>query len=302
MTSAARRAITVLVVAVALVALSAFVRVSDLTAQMADARDASAGLEVRLEAAQGRGADLDTVRAELADAHETLGAVIDARPGFLEAVAAFAAAEQSASGKVDVTEAHADVLAQQAVVLAERDDPEGVAEAARTVRAEAAAVVRSVEEFDAEQARIAALRASEGAGMSSGVSAPGSVSGYARVRAALDRVGGAHVPLQEYAGACGGVTADACAMRSGEIRFTAAVAGWSDGRLHWAMAHELAHIHQFAVWGAMTASPTYAALFGGDPELLANCMAQQRGFGGGVSCSGEQLAWSAGIWAGSVQG
>ncbi len=69
------------------------------------------------------------------------------------------------------------------------------------------------------------------------------------------------------------------------------------------MAHELAHIHQFRVWGALQASPGYAALYGGSIELLANCMAAQRGYpSGSVSCSGAQLDFGAAIWHGYVAG
>ena len=126
------------------------------------------------------------------------------------------------------------------------------------------------------------------------------VSGYARVRAALDLVGGGDVGLEESA-SCAGGTAAACANSNGYIKYRSDVATWSDDRLNWAMAHELAHIHQFRVWGALNDSDGYHSLFGGDPEFLANCMALVRGYAGTVGCDADQQAWASAIWVGTVR-
>lgn len=126
------------------------------------------------------------------------------------------------------------------------------------------------------------------------------IDGGARVRAALDLVGGADVGLVESA-SCAGGTAAACANSDGYIKYRADVATWSDSRLNWAMAHELAHIHQFRVWGALNDSGAYQDMFGGDPEFLANCMAVVRGYAGSVGCDAEQQTWASGIWVGVVR-
>ncbi|MFB7251152.1 hypothetical protein [Microbacterium sp. NPDC056234] len=124
--------------------------------------------------------------------------------------------------------------------------------------------------------------------------------GHSRVRAALDLVGGEDVGL-EASSSCAGGTAAACANSDGYIKYSAEVATWSDSRLQWAMAHELAHIHQFRVWGALNDSGAYQELFGGDPELLANCMALVRGYAGAVGCDSDQQAWASGVWVGVVR-
>jgi len=124
--------------------------------------------------------------------------------------------------------------------------------------------------------------------------------GFARVRAALDTVGGAGVGLYESA-SCAGGTAPACANSDGYIKYRADIANWDAGRLNWAMAHELAHIYQFRVWGALNSSASYQSMFGGDPEFLANCMAVVRGYPGSVGCDGDQQAWASGVWVGAVR-
>lgn len=124
--------------------------------------------------------------------------------------------------------------------------------------------------------------------------------GHARVREALDLVGGEGVGLEQ-SSSCAGGTAAACANSNGYIKYRADVATWSDSRLNWAMAHELAHIHQFRVWGTLNESSAYQEMFGGDPEFLANCMAVVRGYAGSVGCDSEQQAWASGIWVGVVR-
>ncbi len=124
--------------------------------------------------------------------------------------------------------------------------------------------------------------------------------GYARVRAALDLVGGGDVGLEE-SSSCAGGTAAACANSNGYIKYRSDVASWSESRLNWAMAHELAHIHQFRVWGALNDSDGYHRLFGGDPEFLANCMALVRGYAGTVGCDADQQVWASAIWVGVVR-
>ncbi|WP_314428231.1 hypothetical protein [uncultured Microbacterium sp.] len=215
--------------------------------------------------------------------------VLEVRPAFLTEIAAFDAAVVGAEGKIDVAAHRAAVLSAQQAVLGERRDPATVAAATATVEA---LTVRLGEE-------IATWQASQYASASGPAWSSSGPDGYARVRAALDRVGGQNVGLYESA-SCAGGTAPACANSNGYIKYRADIAGWSVDRLEWAMAHELAHIYQFRVWGAMTSSGAYGSMFGSDPEFLANCMAVVRGFPGAVGCDAEQQRWASGIWVGAV--
>ena len=249
-------------------------------------------------------------------------ALLNAREEFVDAVAASRTALAGAKGKVDTTDEREDVLDLQATVLRERADVAVVTDAVADVEDVTADVNEAVEEYDREQERLAAERAaaaaaaagggwsggwsggsSSSSAASSGGGAAPTAGGYARVRAALNAVGGGGVPLEQFAGACGGGWAAACASSSGVIRFTPALVTWSNGRLYWAMAHELAHIHQFRVWGPLMRSSAYASLFGGNVEHLANCMAAARGYpSGNVSCSGAQIQFASAIWHGGVPG
>ncbi|HQX35475.1 MAG TPA: hypothetical protein PLA13_03870, partial [Microbacteriaceae bacterium] len=127
----------------------------------------------------------------------------------------------------------------------------------------------------------------------------GGGSAVDRARAALNQVGGGHIAVRAYDGNCQGRYADACSFSSGYIAVAPAVAGFSQSRLVWAMAHELAHQAQFGVWGALQRSGSYSALFGNNAEALANCMAAVRGYG---SCSGAQADFARGVWNRNVPG
>lgn len=224
------------------------------------------------------------------DATADRAAVLDVRPAFLDEVAALSSAISGADGKVDTAAHRASALAAQKTVLAERDDPATVIAATATVHALIEKVGEDVSSWEAAQ-----YAAPSGPAWSS--SGP---DGYARVRAALDTVGGVGVGLYESA-SCAGGTAPACANSNGYIKYRADIAGWGADRLNWAMAHELAHIYQFRVWGALTSSDAYYSMFGGDPEFLANCMAVVRGYPGSVGCDGAQQSWSSAIWVGTVR-
>ena len=217
-------------------------------------------------------------------------AVLEVRPAFLAEIAAFDAAAAGADGKLDTSAHRAAVLSAQQVVLAERRDPATVSAATATVDALTDRLGEEVATWQASQ-----YASAPGPAWSS--SGP---DGYARVRAALDRVGGQGVGLYESA-SCAGGTAPACANSDGYIKYRADITEWSADRLQWAMAHELAHIYQFRVWGALTSSGAYGSMFGGDPEFLANCMAVVRGYPGSVGCNVDQQAWASGIWVGAVR-
>lgn len=217
-------------------------------------------------------------------------AVLAQRPAFLAEVQALAVALQGAEGRVDTAAHRAAALSAQQTVAAEKENPDTVAAATATVHA-------LTEKVGTEVASWQAAQSSGPGGPAWSSSGP---DGYARVRAALDLVGGGGVGLYE-SSSCAGGNAPACANSNGYIKYRADIANWGAGRLNWAMAHELAHIYQFRVWGSLTSSGAYGSLFGGDPEFLANCMAVVRGYPGSVGCNGDQQAWASGIWVGVVR-
>ncbi|KJL21343.1 hypothetical protein RN51_02359 [Microbacterium oxydans] len=217
-------------------------------------------------------------------------AVLAQRPAFLAEVQALAVALQGAEGRVDTAAHRAAALSAQQTVAAEKENPDTVAAATATVHA-------LTEKVGAEVASWQAAQSSGPGGPAWSSSGP---DGYARVRAALDLVGGGGVGLYE-SSSCAGGNAPACANSNGYIKYRADIANWGAGRLNWAMAHELAHIYQFRVWGSLTSSGAYGSLFGSDPEFLANCMAVVRGYPGSVGCNGDQQAWASGIWVGVVR-
>lgn len=217
-------------------------------------------------------------------------AVLAVRPAFLAEIVALSSALKNAEGMVDTATQRAAALSTQQTVLAENENPDTVTAATATVHA-------LTEKVGTE---IAAWQAAQSSGPGGPPWSSGGPDGYARVRAALDLVGGRGVGLYE-SSSCAGGNAPACANSNGYIKYRADLASWSAGRLNWAMAHELAHIYQFRVWGALTSSGAYSSMFGNDPEFLANCMAVVRGYPGSVGCNGEQQAWASGIWVGAVR-
>lgn len=220
-------------------------------------------------------------------------AVLEVRPAFVTELAALSAALEGAKGKVDTTTHLASALSTQQTVLAENRNPDTVTAASATIHA-------ITEKVGSEVSSWEAIQAAQSAGPGGPAYTTSGPDGYARVRAALDRVGGGGVGLYE-SSSCAGGSAPACANSNGYIKYRADIANWSEGRLNWAMAHELAHIYQFRVWGALTSSSGYGLLFGNDPEFLANCMAVVRGYPGSVGCNGDQQAWASGIWVGAVR-
>lgn len=220
-------------------------------------------------------------------------AVLAVRPAFLAEIEALRTALATAGDKVDTSAHLAAALSAQQAVLAERVDPQVVTNATATVHALTAKVTEEVATWQAAQF----VRSAGPGGPAYTTSGP---DGYARVRAALDLVGGGGIGLYE-SSSCAGGNAPACANSNGYIKYRADIAGWSSDRLNWAMAHELAHIHQFQVWGSLNSSASYSSMFGGDPEFLANCMAVVRGYPGSQSCNGDQQAWASGIWVGAVR-
>lgn len=284
-----RRVLAVTVAAATLLAAGVIDRAVALDAERAAAQAELVALTARADAAGGRTIYLEGAveRAESDTADRA--AVLEVRPAFVDEIAALSEAMTRADGRVDTSAHRASALSAQETVRAERVDPAVV----ETARATVHALTQKID----EQLVVRPAAPDDG---TSPDPASGGPTGFARVRAALDQVGGAGVGLYESASCAGGV-APACANSDGYIKYRADIADWSTSRLQWAMAHELAHIHQFRVWGALNASSGYAALFGGDPEFLANCMAVVRGYPGDQGCDAEQQAWASSIWVGAVR-
>ncbi|WP_288874037.1 hypothetical protein [uncultured Microbacterium sp.] len=285
-----RRALAVTVALAVVLAAGVLARAEGLDAERAEAvAELRALADQRQDAAQRT--DHLAVSVERAEQDSAdRASVLAVRPAFLTEIAALSTALSGATGMVDTSAHRAAALSAQQAVLAEKENPDTVAAATATVHALAEKIGTQVASWQAAQS-------SGPGGPAWSSSGP---SGYARVRAALDLVGGGGVGLYE-SSSCAGGNAPACANSNGYIKYRADIVNWSSGRLNWAMAHELAHIYQFRVWGALTSSSAYGSLFGGDPEFLANCMAVVRGYAGSVGCNGDQQAWASGIWVGAVR-
>jgi hypothetical protein len=284
-----RRIVSVAVVAAVLLAGGAVSRAAALDAERAQV---IAELQSLSQATRTALARTDHLEGSISIAEKESterAAVLEVRPAFLAEIIAFDAAIARADGTLDTAAHRAAVLSAQQTVLAERRDPATVVAATATVHALT----------DRVGDEIATWQAAQSAAPTGPAWASSGPDGYARVRAALDRVGGQGVGLYESA-SCAGGTAPACANSYGYIKYRSDVTEWSTDRLEWAMAHELAHIHQFRVWGALTSSDAYQSMFGGDPEFLANCMAVVRGFPGSIGCDADQQRWASGIWVGAV--
>lgn len=251
-------------------------------------------LRAELDQATERGNDLKERTVTASDENVRLQSVLAVRTDFINAIAALRGSLEKAEGKVDAADSRDSALAVQQSVLAEREDPDVVIAATATLTELSQQLDADVAEWERAQ------RAVSSAPMAAWSESGAGASGYARVRGALDRVGGGGVGLYESA-SCAGGSAPACANSEGYIKFRSDVASWDESRLNWAMAHELAHIYQFRVWGAMTSSASYQSMFGADPEFLANCMAVVRGYPGAVGCNAEQQVWASGIWVGAVR-
>lgn len=284
------RVLVIGTVAVAITAGAVVARSSDLSAQREQLAAQIVRVDKLADAAERRGLWLHAQVESAEKAATVVSELASLRPSFDAAVASASEALTAAAGKVDADAARAAIRAVQATVLAERETPATVVAATATVSAIASAVTGEAAAYDAAVREVAS---------GGGAASPAGASGFDRVRHALDRVGGGGVPLYE-SGDCAGGNSPACASSEGYIKYRADLTDWDEDRLLWAMAHELAHIHQFRVWGDLNASDAYAQYFGADPEFLANCMAAVRGYPGSVGCDPGQQEWAAGIWVGVV--
>lgn len=287
-----RRALALFTMLVVLSGAAITAKSQPLEAQRAQLIAHAEGLQSQITTTAARGGYIESLTAYHQEERADLDAVLAVRGDFVAELTALSEVLAKAEGKIDTTTHRAAAIASQDTVLAERDDPTAVTNATATIHALTAKVNDELGTWEA---------AHRPAPVADGPLWSGSgPDGYARVRAALDRVGGSAVGLYESA-SCAGGSAPACANSNGYIKYRADVASWDESRLNWAMAHELGHIHQFNVWGALNSSSTYQSLFGGDPEFLANCMALVRGYPGSVGCDGDQQVWASAIWVGSVR-
>lgn len=123
-------------------------------------------------------------------------------------------------------------------------------------------------------------------------------------RGYLNSMGGKNVPIVDFDGWCGSKKVSGCSSDNGYIAINKSFNSMSTSRQKWLIAHEYAHQKQFDVWSKLRKSSTYKTLFRSDPELLANCMASQRGYtnhGAHKQCTTSRLKYSANIWKGVVK-
>jgi hypothetical protein len=269
--------------------------------------------EARLEA-EAAHYELAAVSTALADAGATLRVrqgVLDERPAFIEAVRSAGAAFEAAAGKVDVSTAHAAVLQAQATVLAETESTDAVKAQTAAVTQATADVTAAVAAFDARKAAENVKKpagSAPAAPLAPTTSQPApppapALSWFDDMRQRLNNAGGSHVSLFEYDGQCGGRYAVACSFAGVGIGVHSGIASWTSARKNWVATHELAHQYHFAVWNQVASSGGYGQLFGGDPELLANCMSSARGVtnhGHAGACTRDRIDWAAQIWNGVV--
>ncbi len=284
-----------------------------------DRASASAQVEHRLQTAAHSEAEaaqleLDAHTAELDAVISTRRAVLAEREKFNASVDAASAALTSADGKVDVASQKERVLAAQKAVVGQLEDAELVGAQTAEVAAVAAEVtelVRAHDERVAEEARRKAaanspVRSTGGSGNANPSRGPVSTGGgdwLGEMRNRLNNVGGGGYSLFEYDGNCGGTQAPACAYSGQGIAVSSSIMQFSDSQKNWAMVHELAHMYQFNVWNTLVGSASYQNLFGGNIELLANCMASAKGYtnhGHNSRCTAERVDYGRSIWAGIV--
>lgn len=273
---------------------------------------AEADLESATENESALKGGVDKAEAELA----TLQAVLAERGNFSAQLERVRQGAATAVGKVDTAQWLERVIALQDEVVTIETDPARVAELTAQVSAEADGIEKAVADYDAEQKRQAEARSSSRSGGGGGGSSsseggsPAAVGGgggsagdaVSRARSVLAGLGGSWVQVESYDGACGSKTAMACAHSDGVISIRPDAAGLGSGQFNWMIVHEYAHQVQFQNWTGITSHSKYHDLFGGDMELLANCMASARGYTyGGRNCSQQMVDEAGAVWGGGFR-
>ncbi|WP_029144205.1 hypothetical protein [Microbacterium luticocti] len=259
---------------------------------------AAATAEGTLGAAKGK-VDVAAERTRLAAIRRAATAAVDAAAVTTQTAAA-GALTSAVKAKIRAYDAaHARTAAStraaqtaQVYTAAPATSGAGAAKSATAKRATATASTKSTAKSAKSPAKAPAPKAK----------ASSSGGWFAQMRSILTQVGGGGIRLVQYNGVCAGGRAVACSTQ-GTIKVSSAIASWTHARKVWAMTHELAHQYQFRVWGKLMASKTYRSLFGGNIELLANCMASARGATAhGMHCSAKQISWARNIWSGRIVG
>ncbi|KIA73455.1 hypothetical protein ANMWB30_23820 [Arthrobacter sp. MWB30] len=223
-----------------------------------------------------------------------------------------AAAQAAAEAKAAEEAAAVAAAAEAARVEAARVEAAAAAEAAR-VQAEAEAAAAQAE-ADAEAARVqaaaeAAAAQAQAASLpfqataskapaANPAPAPAPVQAVqpapantpeamlAKYRAILNAVGGANIRLEWQPGAT------ASSWSSGVIYIGENIFGDP----YWAMRHELAHQYIFRVnQNTVIASPAFQSLFGGNIEILTNCIATVMGSSDGTPCGPDRINYARAI-------
>lgn len=242
---------------------------------------------------------------------ETLTAVLAEREGFTAAVARVRDAAAAAAGKVAVDEQVAQVQALGERMLAVTDDPAAVTALTAEVVAVAEGIEQQVAAYDeAQRPQSTGTWSSRGPGgaSSTGAASAGSApvgggggDAISRARPILDSLGGSWVQLGLFDGYCSGVYTTGCST-SGLIQLRPDTVGLGDAKFRWLIVHEFSHQVQLTNWNGITSHPTYDALFGGNIELLSNCMASAWGATAhGHSCSPQMIEEASYVWNGSFR-
>lgn len=277
----------------------------------ASARSEQATLESSIENLQAGTIEIEATAAELDATIAVRRAVLAERDKFTAAVAEAQTAIDSAKDKVDVAPQRDRILAAQNAVQGELEDASAVVAQTAEAVAVTGEITQLVADYDARKAEEARKQAARSSGSGGGQLQPGNPNAgvsaggdwFAEMRSRLNNVGGGHVKLFEFNGSCGGVQSPACAYQFEGIGVNPSIMGLSDARKNWAMVHELAHMYQYNVWSTLVNSASYQNLFGGNIELLANCMASAKGYtnhGHNSQCTAERLDYGRSIWAGIV--
>lgn len=223
--------------------------------------------------------------------------VLEARDGFVAALAEAQTVMNQASGLVD-TQGFRELLnAQQEVVGAEHKYAANVDAATQTVSS-ATSELQGL--LDARLQELAPGGVAPGIGTQD-------LTPYDTARRALNDVGGSWVDLRTADTVCSSGAAMACSSSNGHITVANRVMGRGYDFMYKLMMHEYAHQIQFLSLEELYASPQYAALFGhfgaAAIEAAADCMAQARtsmdGVGYGMGCTDAQLEWGRKAWDGT---
>lgn len=287
--------------------------ISDHNKSKKDSEVASAKLEVQLAGLKGAlGAKpkfVESVTAARKSVESAKSKLPEESAGFEKQIAASLAVVSKAGDEATVTK-QTKLLSDGIAALAKKVTAYDAAEKVRID--EAAKVAKEQEEQAAKDATEVSVAIPE-AQNNNGQSAPGgSVApvapqqvpqpapapkpaggAFEQYRAILNEVGGSSVPLVWKSGISAETSSD------GTIYVGEGAASYNNP--YWAMRHELAHVYQFRVgYYAIMESAAFNSAYGGNIEVLANCMAAFMGSSIGESCGGNRATVANAVLAGRV--